>query len=407
MVREKQKMRSFRWQGINSAGKKVSGECLCFSEHEVRIQLSEQKIQLRKLRKKNLSSFSQLSHRVKAKDIMLFTRQMATMLATGISLVQALDLIADSHHKAEMKNLLRKLRRAVEAGTPISKAMRTSSPFFDSFYVDMLKTGEQTGNLSKAFERLAEYLEKSAQLKAKVIKAMIYPAMVMLAAIGVTYLMLTMVIPEFEKMFTNMNATLPWFTEKILTLSHWVQSYGAYLLLGLIITILGTKKACQQWSDFHHGLSKLSFRLPIFGDVMIKASIAKFARTLATSFTAGVPILTGLQSSARTANNPVFYRALQQVHQETAAGTPFYLAIRHCGAFPKLVEQMVMIGETSGQLDDMLNKVANLYEDQVDDTVDNLGKLLEPLIIMVLGGLVGGLVVAMYLPIFNLMNVLG
>ncbi|MBL4296618.1 type II secretion system F family protein [Vibrio fluvialis] len=400
-------LKNYRWKGINSTGKKVAGQTLAISEIEVRDKLKEQHIQVKKIKKGSVSVLTRLTNRVKTKDITILTRQLATMLTTGVPIVQALKLVGDNHRKAEMKSILAQITKGVEAGTPISKAMRTASTHFDALYVDLIQTGEQSGNLAEVFERLATYREKSEQLRAKVIKALIYPSMVILVALGVSYLMLTMVIPEFESMFKGFGAELPWFTQQILKLSHGVQAYSAAAFIVSLGLVFGIKAARKKSFVVRLKTSQLSLRFPIIGGVLAKAAIAKFSRTLATSFSAGIPILASLKNTAKTAGNVHFETAIQDVHRHTAAGMPMYIAMRNTQAFPEMVLQMVMIGEESGKLDDMLNKVATIYEFEVDNTVDNLGKILEPLIIVFLGIVVGGLVVAMYLPIFNLMSVLG
>lgn len=400
-------LKNYRWKGVNSTGKKVAGQILAISEIEVRDKLKEQHIQVKKIKKGSVSVLTRLTNRVKTKDITILTRQLATMLTTGVPIVQALKLVGDNHRKAEMKSILAQITKSVEAGTPISKAMLTASTHFDALYVDLIQTGEQSGNLAEVFERLATYREKSEQLRAKVIKALIYPSMVILVALGVSYLMLTMVIPEFESMFKGFGAELPWFTQQILKLSHGVQAYSAAAFIASLGLVFGIKTARKKSFVVRLKTSQLSLRFPIIGGVLAKAAIAKFSRTLATSFSAGIPILASLKTTAKTAGNVHFETAIQDVHRHTAAGMPMYIAMRNTQAFPEMVLQMVMIGEESGKLDDMLNKVATIYEFEVDNTVDNLGKILEPLIIVFLGIVVGGLVVAMYLPIFNLMSVLG
>ncbi|HDZ9547999.1 TPA: type II secretion system F family protein [Vibrio cholerae] len=400
-------LKNYRWKGINSNGKKVSGQMLAISEIEVRDKLKDQHIQIKKLKKGSVSLLARLTHRVKGKDITILTRQLATMLTTDVPIVQALKLVGDNHRKAEMKSILAQITKSVEAGTPLSKAMRTASAHFDTLYVDLVETGEMSGNLPEVFERLATYREKSEQLRAKVIKALIYPSMVVLVALGVSYLMLTMVIPEFESMFKGFGAELPWFTQQVLKLSHWVQAYSLWAFIAIAAAIFGLKALRKNSFQIRLKTSRLGLRFPIIGNVLAKASIAKFSRTLATSFAAGIPILASLKTTAKTSGNVHFETAINEVYRDTAAGMPMYIAMRNTEAFPEMVLQMVMIGEESGQLDDMLNKVATIYEFEVDNTVDNLGKILEPLIIVFLGTVVGGLVVAMYLPIFNLMSVLG
>ncbi|OIQ24257.1 type II secretion system F family protein [uncultured Vibrio sp.] len=400
-------LKNFRWKGVNSVGKRVSGQVLALTELEVREKLKDQHIQIKKIKKGSVSFITRVLNRVKAKDITILTRQLATMLTTGVPIVQALKLVSDNNRKAEMKSILSQVSKGVEAGTPISKALRTASAHFDSLYVDLVATGEQSGNLPEVFERLATYREKSEQLRAKVVKALIYPVMVVLVALSVSYLMLTVVIPEFESMFKGFGAELPWFTQQVLHLSHWVQEYSLSILLSAIATIIGFKMIRKRSFKVRLSTSRLGLKVPIIGGVFSKAAIAKFSRTLATSFSAGIPILSSLKTTAKTSGNLHYQTAIDSVHRDTSAGMPMYIAMRNTNAFPEMVLQMVMIGEESGSLDDMLNKVATIYEFEVDNTVDNLGKILEPLIIVFLGTVIGGLVVAMYLPIFNLMSVLG
>ncbi|WP_159655604.1 type II secretion system F family protein [Vibrio atypicus] len=400
-------LKSYRWKGISANGKSVSGQFLALSETEVRDKLKQQRIQVKKLKKRNISFFNKLTQRVKRKDITLLTRQLATMLTTGVPLVQALQLVADNHNKAEMKSILAQIVKSVESGTPLSRAISAASHHFDSLYIDLVATGEQSGNLAEVFERIAHYREKSEQLKAKVIKALIYPSMVVLTALAVSYLMLTMVIPEFESMFSGFGADLPWFTSQVLHLSHWVQAYSGFVFLALLAALFSLHIARKRSFRIKLISSRASLKIPVVGTIISKASIAKFSRTLATSFSAGIPILAGLKTSAKTANNIHYQNAIAQVHSDTAAGMPMYIAMRNSDTFPEMVLQMVMIGEESGSLDEMLNRVATIYEFEIDSTVDNLGKILEPMIIIFLGVVVGGLVVAMYLPIFNLMSVLG
>ncbi|AUI86918.1 type II secretion system protein F [Vibrio azureus] len=400
-------LKNYHWKGINSLGKKVSGRLLAMSDLEVKERLKIQHIQIKNLKKGRLSLLTQLNHRVKSKDITVFTRQIATMLMTGVPIVQALKLVSENHRKAEMKSILMSITRAVESGVPISKAMRSASHHFDALYTDLIASGEQSGNLSQIFERLANYREKSEQLKAKVIKALLYPSMVVFVSLSVSYLMLTKVIPEFELMFAGFGTQLPAFTQVILNLSAWAQSWGGMIISLFGVSIIFTKLAMSHSETLRLFIARISLKGPIVGAILSKAAIAKFSRTLATSFSAGVPILSALKATSKTTGNLYYQRAIENVHRDTAAGMPVYVALRNCNAFPELVLQMVMIGEESGRLDDMLNKIAAIYEFEVDNTVDNLSKILEPLIILLLGGIVGSLVTAMYLPIFNLMSVLG
>jgi len=399
-------LKNYRWKGINSLGRPTSGYILALSEAEVHEKLKQQKIKVKSLVAKKVSSIRKQLERIKAKDITLLTRQLATMLTTGIPIVQAIKLVSDNHRKAEMKSLLLSLNKSIESGTPLSVALRANR-HFDSLYIELVASGEAAGNLAEIFQRIASYREKSERLRAKVIKAMIYPSMIVLVAIIVSYLMLAVVIPEFEAMFNSFGSELPWFTQQVLSVSHFTQSHSLSIFVGLLALILVIKIARSRSYRFRLFFSRLSLQIPIAGKIMSKAAIAKFSRTLATSFGAGIPILSCLQTSAKTANQLHYQTALDSVYKNTAAGMPLYLAMRYADVFPEMTLQMVMIGEEAGRLDDMLNKVATIYETEIDDTIDNLGKIIEPLIIIFLSLVVGSLVFAIYLPIFNLMNVIG
>ena len=401
------KIRYYRWRGVNQGGKKITGVTLGFQEQEVRAQLTEQMIQVKKIKRTNPSTLDKIRNQMKSSDVTAITRQLATMIESGVPIVQALKLMASSHHKAEVRAVLTQVNTQVEAGASLSKALKSSSPLFDNFYCDLVATGEETGYLGQVFVRLAMYREKSEAMRKKVIKAMIYPSMVMLTAISVTILMLVFVIPQFAAIFGSFGAELPWFTRQVLKASDFLINYGGYLAVGLLLALVLYRYSYKRSYSFRLRMARLSLRLPIIGNVVLKATIARFARTLATTFSAGIPLLTGLQSAGKTAGNLHIEEAIMEAHTSAAAGMPLYLSLRQCNVFPELMLQMTMIGEESGSLDDMLNKMASLYENDVDNIVDNLGQILEPLIIIVLGVLIGGLLVAMYMPIFTLMSVIG
>ncbi|HIF9168587.1 TPA: type II secretion system F family protein [Photobacterium damselae] len=401
------KIRYYRWRGVNQGGKKITGVILGFQEQEVRAQLTEQMIQVKKIKRTNPSTLDKIRNQMKSSDVTAITRQLAAMIESGVPIVQALKLMASSHHKAEVRAVLTQVNTQVEAGASLSKALKSSSPLFDNFYCDLVATGEETGYLGQVFVRLATYREKSEAMRKKVIKAMIYPSMVMLTAISVTILMLVFVIPQFAAIFGSFGAELPWFTRQVLKASDFLINYGGYLAVGLLLALVLYRYSYKRSYSFRLRMARLSLRLPIIGNVVLKATIARFARTLATTFSAGIPLLTGLQSAGKTAGNLHIEEAIMEAHTSAAAGMPLYLSLRQCNVFPELMLQMTMIGEESGSLDDMLNKMASLYENDVDNIVDNLGQILEPLIIIVLGVLIGGLLVAMYMPIFTLMSVIG
>lgn len=397
----------YRWTGFDPHGQKVSGESLASREGEIRSRLREQNIRVTKISRRPRSLSHILFKRIKPEDITLMTRQLATMLTTGVPIVHALKLVAAHHDNITMKCVMAQITQSVEAGTSVTESLRAAAPHFDDLYVDLIESGEQSGHLAEVFVRVATHREKSQQLRTKVGKALLYPAMVLSVAIGVSYLMLTRVIPEFEHMFNSFGAELPWFTRQVLNLSHTVQSGSARGGLVVLVLAVILKIARKKSHSLRLLCSRLSLSCPLIGTLLTKAAIARFSRTLATSFGAGIPILSGLQTSAKTAGNVYFECAIVDISRQTATGMPVYVAMKTTGAFPELVWQMVMIGEECGNLDDMLHKVATIYESDVDNVVDNLSKILEPLIIILLGTLIGSLVVAMYLPIFNLMSVLG
>lgn len=400
-------LKAYRWRGSNREGKSVSGRMVAFSEIEVRSELQQQQIGSIKITPRSISLLERYTQRVTAKDITLLTRHITTMLITGMPMISILKLVSAHHQKGEMKSILNRISAKIEAGLPLSQAMRASSPHFDALYCDLVATGEQTGKLVEVFERIAIYREKSQRLKTNIIKALIYPSMVMLTAFVVCYLMLTLVIPQFESIFAGFGAQLPWLTRQVLKLSALSQKYAGMLLISVSIMLLLLNRVTKRSRRAQLMYSSLLLKIPVIGQVLRQAIIARFSRTLATGFNAGLPILCCLKTATTTAGNLYYQEALEKVCSNTASGMPMFIAMRLSNAFPEMVLQMVMIGEESGRLDDMLNKIADIYEANVEQSVDTLGKVLEPLIILFLGVTVGGLVVAMYLPIFNLMNVLG
>lgn len=405
--RSDNQLKKYRWIGINHRGKRVSGSTLATSEAQVRAQLNAQSIALRSIKQKPVSFFTHLTQGINKKEITIFTRQLSVMLATGVPIIQALKLVTHSYQKPTMKTLLTHLISGIESGQPIANTMKQVSPLFDSFYIDLVVTGEQTGNLAEVFDRIATHREKSERLNAKVLKALIYPTAVIATSLLVTYLLLTVVIPQFKEMFDDFGAQLPWFTRQVIAFATFAQSYSIHLLVTLSLLLVIGKLAYEKSLSSKKLINRLQLKIPLVGSLITKASIARFSRTLATSFNAGIPILTALKASSQNTSNLQFQAGIELVAHDTTAGIPLYIAMRNSSLFPEMVLQMVMIGEESGRLDEMLYKIANIYEFEIDNTVDNLGKIIEPIIILFLGIMIGGLVIAMYLPIFNLMSVLG
>ncbi|WP_428771458.1 type II secretion system F family protein [Vibrio sp.] len=406
-TRRKIRLKRFYWQGTSRSGKSVRGQQLARSEREVREQLTKQHIQVKKLKPKAVSIFSRLLHSISAKDITQFTRQLATLLGSGVALLPAIKLLRSNQAKAEMHSLLYEVGRTLEAGVPIADSFRPHQNWFDSLYCDLLSAGEQAGNLAETLQQLAHYREKSAAIKAKVVKALIYPSSVILVAVTVSYILLTWVIPEFESMFRGFGADLPWFTRQVINLSHWLQDWSLTLLGTSVFSALLLRWLWGHSPRMQLAVSRMSLKIPVFGQIQTKAALARYSRCLATSCKAGIPILNSLRNTTSAVGNLYFQRALEAAYQDISAGMPLSLSLKQTDAFPDMLTQMMMIGEESGKLDDMLDKIANVYEAEVDRTVEQLGQMIEPIIIVLLGGMVGGLVVAMYLPIFNLMSVLG
>ncbi|MEF1254707.1 type II secretion system F family protein [Vibrio sp. M260112] len=406
-LKHRPQIKAFIWKGIARSGSKVTGRSFAYSDFEVRRELKLNHINEIQITVRPLSMVERFTQQVKAKDITIVTRQIATMLSTGMPIISVLKLVATNQNKGEMKSILMKLSATIEVGVPLSQALGMTSVHFDPMYRDLVVTGEQTGKLTDVFERLASHREKSDQLKSNVVKALIYPSMVVLTALIVCYLMLTLVIPQFESIYAGFGADLPWLTKQVLHISSLSQDYLWVILLLFFLICLTFKSVNKRSTRFTLLWNQWLLAAPILGKVLGQAAIARFSRTMATSFSAGLPILLCLETAARTAGNLYYQKALERVTTNTASGMPMYVAMRQCEAFPEMVLQMVMIGEEAGKLDDMLNKIADIYEASVESSIDTLGKTLEPLIIIFLGSTVGGLVVAMYLPIFNLMNVLG
>ncbi|OOE66878.1 type II secretion system protein F [Salinivibrio sp. IB868] len=404
---KKQTLFVFHWRQVLPVGTDKKGQVFAYSEHDARQQLTQRAIWPSRLIRRRLSSWQQRRHLAKPADITQLSRELATLLDAGIPIVQALHLIVENQNKAEMQLVVRHLRQRLEAGTSLTQALAQTSPLFGRFYCDLVATGEQTGQLAHAFTRLAFYREQQAQLRNKVMKAMIYPTMVVSVALGVSTYLLLFVIPKFKQIFASFDAQLPWLTRQVLALSHWVHSHALFIIAGLTVFALTHRWLAHRQPEYRYHYHRGLLKLPIIGDVLTKACIAKFARTLATTFGAGIPLISGLQSATKTMTNSYYAHQLNDASHLTATGIPLYQALKQAQCFPNLVTQMIMIGEESGTLDKMLNQVAQIYEQDVDNIVDNLGKIIEPILIVVMGTLVGGLVIAMYLPIFDLMSVLG
>ncbi|TAA45120.1 type II secretion system F family protein [Corallincola spongiicola] len=390
------------WHGVNKKGDKVSGELRGASPTDIKVQLRSQGVTPSKVKKKPKSLFGSSGGSVKASDIAVITRQIATMLSAGVPLVQSIEMIAKGHEKQAMQSLLTGILVELQAGRPFSECLKQYPKYFDDLYCDLVDAGEQSGALDTIYDRIATYKEKAEALKSKIKKAMFYPAAVLVVALIVTSILLIFVVPQFKDIFDGFGAELPAFTLMVIGISEFMQAYWYIILGGIIVAGYAFKQAHGKYQSVRDKTDETIVKLPIIGSILHKAAIARFARTLSTTFAAGVPLISALESAAGASGNAVYRRAIMSIQKEVQTGMQMNVAMRMTGIFPDMVTQMVMIGEESGALDGMLAKIANIYEMEVDDAVDGLTSLLEPLIMVVLGTLVGGLIVAMYLPIFGM-----
>ncbi|QSX40531.1 type II secretion system F family protein [Shewanella cyperi] len=400
------KIYTFEWKGLNREGKKTSGELRAANVAEIRAQLKNQGITPKTVKKKSAPLFGG-DKKINAMDIAMITRQIATMLSAGVPLVTTIEILGRGHEKPRMRELLGGILADVQSGIPLSDSLRPHRVYFDDLYVDLVAAGEHSGSLDAVFDRIATYREKAEALKSKIKKAMFYPAAVVVVAVAVTTLLLLFVVPQFEDIFASFGAELPAFTQMIIGISRFLQSSWYIFLVAIVAGIWSFVRAHRNSQLFRDKVDEYVLKIPIVGEILHKAAMARFARTLATTFAAGVPLIDGLESAAGASGNAVYRKALLKIRQEVMAGMQMNVAMRTVNLFPDMLIQMVMIGEESGSLDNMLNKVANIYEMQVDDAVDGLSSLIEPIMMVVIGTLVGGLIVGMYLPIFQMGNVVG
>jgi type IV pilus assembly protein PilC len=392
----------FAWEGRDKRGARIKGKSLAPDEAALRVELRRQGIAPSRIRKQR---DGRRGGKVDMGDIAVFSRQLATMLAAGIPLVQAFEIVGNGNEKAAMQKLVLDVKADVEGGTSLHEALGKHPLYFDDLYVNLVEAGEQAGALESLLDKVATYKEKTEALKKKIKKAMFYPAAVLVVAVIVTVVLLIFVIPQFESLYKGFGADLPAFTQMVINLSRFVQRDGLYIavVLGLIgWSFFYFKKRSKAMREF---LDRLALKLPVVGPILNKAAIARYARTLSTMFAAGVPLVEALDSVAGATGNIVYENAVLKMRDEVATGQRLQRSMEATGLFPNMVNQMIAVGEESGSLDEMSAKVATFYEAEVDNAVDAMSSLLEPLIMVILGVLVGGLVIAMYLPIFKLGSV--
>ncbi|WP_439857882.1 type II secretion system F family protein [Pseudomonas syringae] len=391
----------YTWEGVDKKGTKTSGELSGHNLALVKAQLRKQGINPTKVRKKSASIFGK-GKKIKPLDIAFFSRQMATMMKAGVPLLQSFDIISEGAENPNMRTLVSSLKQEVSAGNSFATALRQKPEYFDDLFCNLVDAGEQAGALESLLDRVASYKEKTEKLKAKIKKAMTYPIAVLIVAIIVSGILLIKVVPQFQSVFAGFGADLPAFTLMVIGLSNIVQEWWLIIVGLLFAGFFLFKRAYKKSQKFRDGLDRLLLKAPLIGPLIFKSSVARYARTLATTFAAGVPLVEALDSVAGATGNVVFKNAVIKVKQDVSTGMQLNFSMRSTGVFPSLAIQMTAIGEESGALDTMLDKVATYYEDEVDNMVDNLTSLMEPMIMAFLGVIVGGLVIAMYLPIFKL-----
>ncbi len=393
----------FVWEGKDRQGKLQRGEMRAGSENIVNASLRRQGILVTKVKKRKMGA----GRSIKAKDLTTFTRQMATMLRAGVPLLQSFDIVGRSHPNPSMARLITEIRNDVETGTSLSAAFRKYPRYFDHLYCNLVEAGEEAGMLELILDRLATYQEKTLAIRSKIKSALTYPIAVMIVAMIVVTIIMMFVVPTFQDVFKQFGADLPAPTLVVIAISNFFVHYW-YILFGSLF--IGGYFIFQSWkrSDkVKEFVDRMMLRLPVFGDLVLKGTLARWTRTLSTMFGAGVPLVEALDSVGGASGNIVYQHATAKIQQDVSTGTSLTLSMQSTGVFPPLVLQMASIGEESGSLDQMLAKAADIYEAEVDELVKALSSLLEPIIIVVLGVLIGGLVIAMYLPIFNLGKVVG
>lgn len=401
------KIVAFLWEGLDRRGAKNSGEISAESMAAARLTLKKQGINATKIKKKPQPLFGNRGKPITPGDVAVFTRQMATMIKAGVPLVQSFEIVADGLDNPSMRTLVLSIKEEVASGTAFATALSGHPKYFDELFISLIGAGEQSGALETMLDRVATYKEKTEALKSKIKKAMTYPIAVTVIAFVVTAILLVFVVPAFATTFAEFGSELPAFTQMVVELSEFMQKW--WLVIGgtVIGIVMLYKYLLATNRQFKERNEELALKLPIIGPITKMSVVARFSRTLSTTFAAGVPLVDALESVMGAAGNIVYARAIRKIRDDVMSGQQLNFSIRSTGLFPLMLMQMVAIGEEAGSLDAMLDKVANYFEEEVDGMVDSLTSLMEPIIMGVLGILIGGLLIAMYLPIFSLGNAIG
>lgn len=396
----------FLWQGRDKRGTKLKGQQIATTPNLVRAELRRQGINPISVKKKPKPLFGGAGGRISAKDIAVFSRQLATMLKSGVPLVTAFQIISGGVKNQKMRAMVDKIRADVESGSSLHEALEQYPVQFDELYTNLVKAGESAGVLDTILDDIATHKERIESIKGKIRKALYYPAAVIAVAIIVSSILLIYVIPQFEGIFKSFGADLPAFTKMVVEASRYLRANGLYILIGFAAVVTGLIMAKKRSTKFAHWIDRTSLKIPIVGKILEQAAIARFCRTLAITFAAGVPLVDALKIVSGATGNRVFDLAAARIREDVAVGHQLQMAMQQVGVFPSMVIQMASIGEEAGSLDEMLIKVAEAYEEEVNNAVDALSSLLEPLIIVIIGMMVGTMVIAMYLPIFKMAAVI-
>ncbi|GAB3026825.1 MULTISPECIES: type II secretion system F family protein [Oleiagrimonas] len=396
------KLTMYEWVALDKRGKKMKGELQSKNASLVKAELRRQGMNPQTVREKPKPLFGSTGSRVKPRDVAIFSRQIATMMASGVPMVQAFEIIAGGQRNPRFKNMLTDIKQTIEGGSTLHEALGKYPIQFDELFCNLVQAGESAGVLDTVLDTVATYKERMEGIKSKIKKALFYPAMVMAVAFLVSMIILLFVVPVFQDVFKNAGAALPAATQIVINASKFVQAYWWLILLILVGSIVGLVMANKRSRKFAHFLDRMLLRFPIIGNILRQSALARFARTLGVTFQAGVPLVEAMDAVAGATGSIVYGDAVRQMRDDVAVGHQMQLAMRQTGLFPNMVVQMTAIGEESGALDSMLFKVAEFYEEEVSNAVDTLSTLLEPLIMVVLGVIVGGMVISLYLPIFKL-----
>ncbi|MFT6909587.1 MAG: type IV pilus assembly protein PilC [Oleiphilaceae bacterium] len=402
MAKKIEKNSLFSWEGTDRKGNKTSGVVNGTNMAIVKAQLRKQGIKPSKVKKQSSSFGAKKGKKITPFDIAMFTRQLATMMKAGVPLIQSFDIVADGLENPTLRDLVLEIKNDVASGNNFAGSLRKHPRQFDDLFCNLVDSGEKSGALETMLDRVATYMEKTELLKKKVKKAMSYPIAVVAVAFIVTTILLIKVVPTFESMFSSFGAELPALTQFVVELSEWMQEYWLILIFSFVAIGYVFKEAKIRSETFRDWLDRFALKIPIVGDIIEKSSIARFGRVLSTTFSAGVPLVDALDSVAGATGNVVFRNAVFKIRDDVSSGTQLQFSMKATGVFPSMAVQMVAIGEESGALDTMLDKVATHFENEVEDLVDNMASLMEPIIMSILGVLVGGLIIAMYLPIFQM-----